>query len=137
MKKMLKIAPVLCMMTVLVLCLTACGGNDPVGTWNCVNVTDMLVQGLVDNGYPEEEARALISMFVGEVSITLQLNKDKTCILTENMGTETTEMHGTWSADDKGVTTVENETDEAVTYLWQDDSLTVSQDGMTLIFKKK
>lgn len=135
MKKTVKLITALCLMAALVLTLAACGDKDPVGTWECTNVKDLL-----SSVYPAEEM-AMLEPYLNDISVTATFNKDKTFVLNTSVMGESMEITGTWEANDKGVdATAEGDTQ---TFLWDGDKLTLTGDaglgvGETkLVFEKK
>lgn len=135
MKKTVKLIAALCLMAALVLSLAACGDKDPVGTWECTNIKDLLKASV------SEEELALVEGLLGNISITMTFNKDKTCTFKMSFMGQNQESSGTWVAGDKSVdVTVEGDTQP---FLWDGNKLTLTGDiglglGDTkLIFEKK
>ena len=140
MKKTVKLIFALCLMAALVLTLAACGDRDPVGTWECTNYKDLVIDAVVAQGIDKAQAEELIAQ-MGDINMTADFDKDGTFSMKIAGAGDSMKVTGTWKATDKGVdATVEDETQS---FLWDGSKLTLSGDvglglGETkLIFEKK
>ena len=140
MKKTVKLITALCLMAALVLTLAACGDKDPVGTWECTNYKDLVIDAAVAQGIDKAQAEELIAQ-MGDINMTADFDKDGTFSMKIAGAGDSMEVTGTWKANDKGVdATVEDETQS---FLWDGNKLTLTGDtglglGETkLVFEKK
>lgn len=60
MKKTVKLIAALCLMAALVLTLAACGDKDPVGTWECTNYKDLVIDAAVAQGIDRAQIEELL-----------------------------------------------------------------------------
>ena len=140
MKKTVKLIFALCLMAALVLTLAACGDKDPVGTWECTNYKDLVIDAAVAQGIDKAQAEELIAQ-MGDINMTADFDKDGTFSMKSSLMGESSEFKGTWKATDNGVdATVEDATE---TFLWDGSKLTLTGDlgvGLgetTFVFEKK
>lgn len=140
MKKTVKLIFALCLMAALVLTLAACGDRDPVGTWECTNYKDLVIDAAVAQGIDRAQIEELLPQ-MGGITMTADFDKDGTFSMKLAVMGESQEFTGTWKATNKGVdATVDGDTQA---FLWDGDKLTLSGDtglGLgetTLVFEKK
>ncbi|GEM_PF-2629523 len=119
------------MLVALMFTMTACGGskNKVTGTYSFESITEG------DQTYTAQQLKDLYAASGQEINIdsmfSLEMKSDKTFTLKSDDKTTT----GTYTVDgDKVAMTAENTTINAT---YSDGKLTLSDDGMTMVFKKK
>ena len=118
------------MLVVMMLSVTACGGGNKVaGAYSFESMTEG------STTYTAQQLKDLYSQMGQEIDIDSMFSLEMKSDNTFTMKTDDDSQSGTYTVDgDTVAMTAENETINAT---YSDGTLTISEDGMTMVFKKK
>lgn len=110
---------------------------DPVGTWECTNYKELLLEAMEVHGFELTEE---ILAAAGETGVTVIFGEDSTFTITIILGGQAIAQTGTWTTVDNGISaTIDGDTQ---VFLWDGDKLMLPDDEdigigkVYLIFEK-
>lgn len=110
---------------------------DPVGTWECTNYKELLLEAMEVQGFELTEE---ILAAAGETGVTVIFGEDSTFTITITVGGQAIAQTGTWTTVDNGISaTIDGDTQ---VFLWDGDKLMLPDDEdigigkVYLIFEK-
>ena len=110
---------------------------DPVGTWECTNYKELLLEAMEVQGFELTEE---ILAAAGETGVTVIFGEDSTFTITITVGGQSMAQSGTWVTVDNGISaTIDGDTQ---VFLWDGDKLMLPDDEdigigkVYLIFEK-